>query len=208
MSAVRRATSPALATRSRGLTSMPTDTKKRTANASRKGSTSAPTWWLSGDSATTTPARNAPSAIDTPNSVAAVRAMPSDMVRATSRNSSRDCMRAMRRRIHGHDARAQQQHERDEGGRLEQGEPEGRRLDARSVPRPARAGSGGAAPWPGPRAPASPRRCARGGCRGGPRPSGCAGGRPCWRWRWPARARCWPRPTSPTSGPGRSRGRW
>jgi heat shock protein HslJ len=31
---------------------MPTETKKSTAKASRNGSTSAPTWWLSGDSLT------------------------------------------------------------------------------------------------------------------------------------------------------------
>ena len=62
---------------SAGLTSMPTDTKNSTANASRKGSRSAPTWWLYGDSLTTTPATKAPSASDTPNANADTSAVPS-----------------------------------------------------------------------------------------------------------------------------------
>ena len=98
---VSASTGPRWAQTAAGFTSIPTDTKNRTAKASRNGSTSAPTWWLSGDSLTTTPARNAPRASETPNSAAALSAVPSDTVRATRRNSSRDRVRAMRRSTQG-----------------------------------------------------------------------------------------------------------
>jgi len=47
---------------------MPTETKNSTANASRIGSESLAASWLSLDSLSTTPARNAPSAKETSNS--------------------------------------------------------------------------------------------------------------------------------------------
>jgi hypothetical protein len=50
-----------------GSNSMPTETKNRTANASRKGSASCVALWLSGDSLMIMPAKKAPSAKDTPN---------------------------------------------------------------------------------------------------------------------------------------------
>ena len=49
---------------------MPTDTKNSTENASRSGSDSSAARWLSADSRITMPAKNAPSANDTPNSAA------------------------------------------------------------------------------------------------------------------------------------------
>ena len=71
-----------------GSSSMPTDTKNRTANASRSGSASAAAWWLMSDSPTTAPARNAPSANDTPNTVDDTKANPSAMASTASVNSS------------------------------------------------------------------------------------------------------------------------
>ena len=58
-------------TSTRGLNSMPTETKNSTANASLSGSVSWAARWLSCDSDSTMPAKNAPSANDTPNSIAA-----------------------------------------------------------------------------------------------------------------------------------------
>ncbi|MNY28000.1 hypothetical protein D3C86_1619410 [compost metagenome] len=49
-----------------GLMSIPIETKKRVANRSRKGSTSARIWWLWSDSLTTIPAMKAPSASESP----------------------------------------------------------------------------------------------------------------------------------------------
>jgi hypothetical protein len=49
---------------------MPTETKNSTENASRSGSDSEAARWLKGDSRITMPAKNAPSANDTPNSLA------------------------------------------------------------------------------------------------------------------------------------------
>ena len=49
---------------------MPTETKNSTANASRSGSVSSAARWLNCDSRSTMPAKNAPSANDTPNSSA------------------------------------------------------------------------------------------------------------------------------------------
>ena len=53
-----------------GSNNMPIETKNSTANASRSGSESVAAWWLSFDSFSTMPAKNAPSANDTPNNVA------------------------------------------------------------------------------------------------------------------------------------------
>ena len=54
-----------------GLNSMPTETKNSTAKASRSGSVSCAARWLSVDSLRIMPAKNAPSANDTSNRVAA-----------------------------------------------------------------------------------------------------------------------------------------
>ena len=62
---------PGCSTRTRGLNSIPTETKNSTANASRRGSVSCAARWLSWDSDSTIPAKNAPSANDMPNSIAA-----------------------------------------------------------------------------------------------------------------------------------------
>ena len=49
---------------------MPTEAKNSTAKASRSGSVSCAARWLSSDSLRIMPAKNAPSANDTPNSSA------------------------------------------------------------------------------------------------------------------------------------------
>ena len=54
-----------------GSNSMPTDTKNSTAKASRSGSDSLAARWLSSDSLRIMPAKKAPSANDTSNSMAA-----------------------------------------------------------------------------------------------------------------------------------------
>ena len=54
-----------------GSNNMPTETKNRTAKASRSGSASCVALWLSSDSLMIMPAKKAPSAKDTPNSMAA-----------------------------------------------------------------------------------------------------------------------------------------
>ena len=77
-----------------GLNSMPTDTKKSTANASRSGSDSCAARWLNSDSRITMPAKKAPSANDTPNSAAEPNAMPTAAATTHSVNSSRDPVRA------------------------------------------------------------------------------------------------------------------
>ncbi|MNN98594.1 hypothetical protein D3C81_2180200 [compost metagenome] len=53
-----------------GLNSMPTETKNSTAKASRSGSEFSAASWLSSDSLSIMPAKNAPRANDTPNSTA------------------------------------------------------------------------------------------------------------------------------------------
>src|SRR6187551_1375958 len=73
-----------------GSNSMPTDTKNSTAKASRKGSVSDAARWLSSDSAIIMPAKNAPSANETSNSVAAAKAQPSAIARTDNRKSSRE----------------------------------------------------------------------------------------------------------------------
>jgi hypothetical protein len=55
---------------------MPTETKNSTAKASRGGSASSVARWLSGLSASTMPAKNAPTATNTPNSAEAPSATP------------------------------------------------------------------------------------------------------------------------------------
>lgn len=73
-----------------GLNSMPTATKNSTAKASRSGSVSAAALWLSSDSLRINPAKNAPSANETPKSAADPNAAPSAMASTASVNSSRD----------------------------------------------------------------------------------------------------------------------
>ncbi len=73
-----------------GSNSMPTETKNSTAKASRSGSDSSAARWLSSDSLRIMPAKKAPSASDTPNSLAAPKATPSAMASTASRNSSRE----------------------------------------------------------------------------------------------------------------------
>ena len=53
-----------------GSNSMPTETKNSTENASRNGSDSCAARWLRSDSRSTMPAKNAPSAKETPKSAA------------------------------------------------------------------------------------------------------------------------------------------
>src|SRR5688572_15607763 len=60
-----------------GSSSIPTDTKNNTANASRMGRASAAARTLNSVRPTTSPARNAPSAIETPNTSAAATAQTS-----------------------------------------------------------------------------------------------------------------------------------
>ena len=49
---------------------MPTETKNKTEKASRSGRDSSAARWLSSDSRITIPAKNAPSANETPNNLA------------------------------------------------------------------------------------------------------------------------------------------
>ena len=74
---------------------MPTETKNSTAKASRSGNVSSAARWLSWDSLRIMPAKKAPSAKDTPNSLAAPKAKPSAIASTPSRNSSRDPVCAM-----------------------------------------------------------------------------------------------------------------
>ena len=69
---------------------MPTETKNSTEKASRSGSDSSAARWLSSDSLMIMPAKKAPSASDTPNSLAAPKATPSAMASTARRNSSRE----------------------------------------------------------------------------------------------------------------------
>ena len=69
---------------------MPTDTKNSTAKASRIGSASEAARTLKSDRPTTSPARNAPSAIETPKTCAEPTAMPRAMTSTQSVKSSRE----------------------------------------------------------------------------------------------------------------------
>ena len=80
---------------------MPTDTKNSTANASRIGSASDAARTLKSDRATTSPARNAPSAIDTPKMAAEPTAIPRARTSTQSVNSSRERVAATRVSSHG-----------------------------------------------------------------------------------------------------------
>src|SRR5262249_19934151 len=78
-----------------GSNSMPTETKNSTAKASRNGSDSSAATWLSSDSLSVMPAKNAPSANDTSNSSAATKATPNATDNTARRNSSREPVCAM-----------------------------------------------------------------------------------------------------------------
>ena len=80
---------------------MPTETKKSTAKASRSGSASAAAWWLTGDWATIMPARNAPRAIDAPNTAYEPAAIAIEKTITVSVNSSRERSRATCTRTQG-----------------------------------------------------------------------------------------------------------
>ena len=84
-----------------GFSSMPTETKNSTANASRIGSASDAARTLKSDRATTSPARNAPSAIDTPKTAAEPTAIPRARTSTQSVKSSRERVAATRVSSHG-----------------------------------------------------------------------------------------------------------
>ena len=88
-------------TRMVGSNSMPTETKNSTAKASRSGKVSSAARWLSGDSLRIMPAKNAPSANETPNSSAAAKAAPRAITNTERRNSSRLPVCAMACSTHG-----------------------------------------------------------------------------------------------------------
>src|SRR3569833_3192896 len=77
-----------------GMNSMPTDTKKSTENESRNGSDSSAERWQRSDSRIIMPAKNAPRAKDTSNSLAEPYATPTAAAITHSVNNSRDPVRA------------------------------------------------------------------------------------------------------------------
>ena len=96
---------------------MPTETKNSTEKASRSGSDSSAARWLNADSRITMPAKNAPSAKDTPNSSAEPYAMPTAAAITHSVNSSREPVRGHLPEQPGEQAPADDQHQRHERGR-------------------------------------------------------------------------------------------
>src|SRR5215470_17840703 len=103
-----------------GSTNMPTETKNSTAKASRNGIVSEAARWLNSDSLKIMPAKNAPSANETSNSIAAPKATPSAMASTDRRNSltrpgMSDIMQDPRDQTPAHD-----QHDGDEGRGLAQ----------------------------------------------------------------------------------------
>ena len=94
-------TSSGCSSRIIGSNSMPTETKNSTANASRSGSESSAALWPCGDSLSSMPAKNAPSANDTPNSSAAPKAMPIAQASTHRVNSSREPVPATRSSTQG-----------------------------------------------------------------------------------------------------------
>ena len=71
-----------------GSKSIPTETKNKTAKASRKGSVSSVALWLSSELLIIIPAKNAPSAIETPKRCAEKNATPNAIARTLKRKSS------------------------------------------------------------------------------------------------------------------------
>jgi hypothetical protein len=84
-----------------GLKSMPTETKNRTLKASCSGRELVAALWLSSDSFRTMPAKKAPSAKETPNSLAAPKASPKAIVSTARVKSSREPVRATSRSSQG-----------------------------------------------------------------------------------------------------------
>ena len=114
MIATTASTASGSRTSTAGSNSMPTETKKSTANASRSGSDSSAARWLSADSRIIMPAKNAPSANETPNSAAAPYATPTAAAMTQSVNSSREPVFATSQRIRGKSAPADDEHQHDE----------------------------------------------------------------------------------------------
>ena len=112
---------------------MPTETKNSTAKASRSGSDSCAARWLSSDSLRIMPAKKAPSANDTSNSMLAPKATPSAIASTDSRNSSREPVVRHGVQQPGDHALADHQHDRDEGRDL--AEREQHRHDQRACAR-------------------------------------------------------------------------
>ncbi len=88
-------------TRTIGSKSIPTATKKSTANASWSGNASEAAFVERSDSLITTPAKKAPRAKETPKRDAAPTAMPRATARTPSVKSSREPVRATRSSSHG-----------------------------------------------------------------------------------------------------------
>jgi hypothetical protein len=84
-----------------GSNSMSTETKNSTENESRSGKDSSAARWLSSDSRSTMPAKNAPSANDTPKSPADPYAIPTAAAITHSMKSSREPVRATCQSSHG-----------------------------------------------------------------------------------------------------------
>ena len=117
---------------------MPTETKNSTAKASRSGSVSCAARWLSVDSLRIMPAKNAPSANDTSNSVGgavgdAERDRQHREAEQLARAGMRDVMQQPR-----DDAAPDQPHQRDEGRELAErdGERQRRRLEKSTLRSP------------------------------------------------------------------------
>ena len=121
-SRVRAATWPRFCHRKAGLTSMPTETKNRTENASRKANTSAPTWWLRCDWLMMAPATKAPSASETPNSSAAAHggAQGDRQDRQDEQLARAGVGDALQQP--GDQARPDKKHDRNKSGCLQQGD--------------------------------------------------------------------------------------
>lgn len=92
---------PGLCTNVFGSNSIPIEAKNKTAKASRMGNASAAAWWLTSDWATATPARKAPSAIETPKNRAEPVAMARAMASTVRMKSSRERDRATCESSHG-----------------------------------------------------------------------------------------------------------
>src|SRR3989344_4606576 len=88
-----------------GSNNMPTETKNSTAKASRSGSDSSAARWANSDSRIIMPAKNAPSANDTSNSLAAPKATPTAAATTHSVNSSREPVEATHHSMRGNTRR-------------------------------------------------------------------------------------------------------
>ncbi|MNV46503.1 hypothetical protein D3C71_1383370 [compost metagenome] len=84
-----------------GSNSMPTETKKSTAKASCSGRVSLAALWLRWELFITTPAKKAPRAKETPNSLTAPKAIPREQESTARVKSSREPVAAVRASIQG-----------------------------------------------------------------------------------------------------------